>query len=247
MSKYLPPLTALLLMFIAALGPRVGRAQVPFDPSNPNANNPAVPRTVRPDTARVRKPTAADKRKKAADDSVRRTEKLFGFRVTRPAKAGYLALVPGLGQVYNRRWWKLPIVYGGVGTVVGILVFEQRGLNEYSKASKVLLGDPDNKVPPDPTAIGNIGKLGPRAGKERTPDAIQNGIVFYRHYRDAFILYTGVAYGIQILDAIVDAHLHSFDVSDDLTLRWQPTLLPVPGPAVGLHLSPGVVVALHFK
>lgn len=241
MSKYLPPLTALLLMFIAALGPRVGRAQVPFDPSNPNANNPAVPRTVRPDTARVRKPTAADKRKKAADDSVRRTEKLFGFRVTRPAKAGYLALVPGLGQVYNRRWWKLPIVYGGVGTVIYILAFEQRGFTEYTNAA-YLLTSPAISIKPLPNP-----DLGPRAGRERTPDAIQNGIVFYRHYRDAFILYTGVAYGIQILDAIVDAHLHSFDVSDDLTLRWQPTLLPVPGPAVGLLLSPGVVVALHFK
>ncbi len=247
MNKSLPRLAALLLLVLgAALGPRPARAQVPFDPTNPNANNPAVPKTIRPDTARVRKPTLADKRKKAAADSVRRTEKLFGFRVTRPAKAGYLALVPGLGQIYNRRWWKLPLVYGGVGTVVGILVFYQRALNEYSNASKLLLGDPVNHVPGNPTLIGNAA-LGPRAGQERTADGIQNGIVFYRHYRDGFILYTGVAYGIQVLDAIVDAHLHSFDVSDDLTLRWQPTLLPVPGPAAGPAVAPGMAVALHFK
>ncbi len=240
MNNYSLRLWALLLVVMAALGPRAACAQV-YDPTNPNANNPAVPKTIRPDTARVRKPTAAAKRKKAAEDSVRRTETLFGFRVTRPAKAGYLALVPGLGQIYNRRWWKLPIVYGGVGTVVGILIFEQKGFNEYTHAAE-LLADPAVAAKPLPNP-----DLGARAGRERSAASIQNGIVFYRHYRDAFILYTGVAYGIQILDAIVDAHLHSFDVSDDLTLRWQPTLLPVPGPVGGLPIAPGMAVALHFK
>lgn len=241
MNKSLPRLAALLLVLLATLAPRAGRAQVPFDPTNPNANNPAVPRTVRPDTARVRKPTAADKRKKAAEDSVRRTEKLFGFRVTRPAKAGYLALVPGLGQIYNRRWWKLPIVYGSIGTMVGIMVYEQQGLNDYVNASTALTSDPVVRNTPLPNpAFG-------RASREISADGIQNGIVFYRHYRDAFILYTGVAYGIQVLDAIVDAHLHSFDVSDDLTLNWQPALLPVPGSGTALPTAPGVAVALHFK
>ncbi len=241
MNKSLPRLTALLLLVLGALvAPQAVRAQV-YDPTNPNAINPAAPRTVRPDTARVRKPTAADKRKKAAGDSVRRTERLFGFRVTRPAKAGYLALVPGLGQIYNRRWWKLPLVYGGVGTVVGILIYEQQGLNDYVNAANSLATDPVVRSTPLPNpAFG-------RASREISPDGIQNGIVFYRHYRDAFILYTGVAYGIQVLDAIVDAHLHSFDVSDDLTLRWQPTLLPVPGSGTVLPTAPGVAVALHFK
>ena len=242
MNKSLPRLAALLLLVLGvALGPRPGRAQVPFDPTNPNANNPAVPRTVRPDTARIRKPTAADKRKKAAADSVRRTEKLFGFRVTRPAKAGYLALVPGLGQIYNRRWWKLPLVYGGVGTVVGILIYEQQGLNDYVSASNLLSTNTVVRNTPLPNpAFG-------RASREISAEGIQNGIVFYRHYRDGFVLYTAVAYGLQVLDAIVDAHLHSFDVSDDLTLKWQPALLPVPGPAPGMALAPGAAVALHFK
>lgn len=245
MNKSLPRLTALLLLVLgAALGPRPARAQVPFDPTNPNANNPAVPKTIRPDTARVRKPTLADKRKKAAADSVRRTEKLFGFRVTRPAKAGYLALVPGLGQIYNRRWWKLPLVYGGLGTVAGILIFYQRGLNDFVRSADSLAVSRDPKFHNAPFPNSN---LWGQAKAVNLPTGIDNGIFFYRHYRDGFILYTAAAYGIQVLDAIVDAHLHSFDVSDDLTLRWQPTLLPVPGPAAGLAVAPGLAVALHFK
>ncbi len=231
----------LLLVLGAAWGPRAARAQV-YDPTNPNAVNPAAPPVVRPDTARIRKPTLADKRKKNAEDSLRRTATLFGYRVTPPAKAGYLALVPGLGQIYNRRWWKLPLVYGGVGTMVYILAFEQRALTEYSNASDLLLLA-DRKAPaqPFPNAA-----LGPRAGKENSAEAIQNGIVFYRHYRDGFIFYTGIVYGLQVLDAIVDAHLKTFDVGDDLTLHWQPTLLWAPG-GPGVPMAPGVAVALHFK
>ncbi|MFD1468216.1 DUF5683 domain-containing protein [Hymenobacter caeli] len=243
MNKPLLRLAALLLLVLGALlGPRAARAQV-YDPANPNANNPAVPKTIRPDTARVRKTTLADKRKKHAEDSVRRTEMLFGFRVTRPAKAGYLALVPGLGQVYNRKWWKLPIVYGGIGTVAYILSYEQRALNEYTNASNLISTDPTVAAMPLP----NANLPGDRVSKERTVAGIQNGIIFYRHYRDGFILYTALAYGVTIIDAIVDAHLYSFDVSDDLSFRWQPTLLPVPGPVGGLALAPGVAVGLHFK
>ncbi|WP_140465809.1 DUF5683 domain-containing protein [Hymenobacter nivis] len=230
----------LLLVLGAAWGPRAARAQV-LDPTNPNVVNPAAPPVVRPDTARIRKPTLADKRKKAAEDSARRTEVFFGMRVTPPAKAGYMALVPGLGQIYNRRWWKLPLVYGALGTVAGILIFEQRALTEYSNASNLLQTDSAVRAKPFPNAA-----LGPRAGKEASPEAIQNGIVFYRHYRDGFIFYTGIVYGLTVLDAIVDAHLKTFDVGDDLSLHWQPTLLWAPG-GPGVPMVPGVAVALHFK
>ncbi|OGX91065.1 DUF5683 domain-containing protein [Hymenobacter coccineus] len=241
MNKSLLHLAALLLLVLgAAWGPRAARAQV-LDPTNPNVVNPAAPPVVRPDTARIRKPTLADKRKKNTEDSLRRTEKFLGMRVTPPAKAGYMALVPGLGQIYNRRWWKLPLVYGALGTVAGILIFEQQALTEYSNASERLRTDSAIRTQTFPIAA-----LGPRAGKENSPEAIQNGIVFYRHYRDGFIFYTGIVYGLQALDAIVDAHLKTFDVGDDLTLHWQPTMLWAPG-GPGIPVVPGVAVALHFK
>lgn len=133
MMKYSSvPLATLLLVLLVLLVPRPGRAQVPLDAS------PTVLKTVRPDTARVRKPTAVGKRKKVAADSMCRTEKLFGMRVTRPAKAGYLALVPGLGQAYNRRWWKVPVVYASLGTTFGFLRFDQRAFKEYADAQNLL-------------------------------------------------------------------------------------------------------------
>lgn len=236
MTKYCSaPLAALLLVLLALLLPGPGQAQVLLDPANPN--NPAVPKTIRPDTARVRKPTLAGKRKKHADDSVRRTEKLFGFRLTRPAKAGYLALVPGLGQAYNRRWWKLPLVYGALGTTFGILRYDQRAFKEYADAQNLL----DQRK-----AQVGAAALGPRASQARSYNEVKGNVEYFRHYRDGLIFYTGIVYGLQVLDAIVDAHLHGFDVSDDLALRWQPTLLLVPGPA-GLAATPGVAVALHVK
>ncbi len=217
-----------------ALAPGAVRGRTPFDAAGFTAVSPAAPRVMRPDTARVRKPTAANKRTKAAEDSVRRTEKLFGFRVTRPAKAGYLALVPGLGQVYNRRWWKIPLVYGALGTTFLILRYDQQGLKEYSDAKDLLdanraqLGDP---------------ALGPRASKAPSYNTIKINVEYFRHYRDGFIFYTSIAYGLQILDAIVDAHLHEFDVSDNLALHWQPALLFVPGQA--LPTAPGVALAFR--
>lgn len=88
MNGSLLRLVAVLMLALgAAWGPQAARAQV-LDPTNPNAVNPAAPPVVRPDTARIRKPTLADKRKKNAEDSLRRTEKFFGIRVTplpRPA------------------------------------------------------------------------------------------------------------------------------------------------------------------
>ena len=243
MNKSLLRLAALLLVLGALLGPRAARAQV-YDPTNPNANNPAVPKTIRPDTARVRKATVADKRKKAAEDSVRRTEKLFGYRVTPAAKAGYLALVPGLGQIHNRKWWKLPIVYGGLGTMAGILIYWQRGFNDFARSADSLAVSKDPKF--RGAAFPNDNLWG-QAKSVNTINGIDNGVVFFRHYRDGFILYTALAYGVTVLDAIVDAHLKTFDVSDDLSLHWQPTLLYAPGPAGGLPIVPGVAVALRVK
>lgn len=243
MNTSLLRLAAMLLLALgAAWGPRAARAQV-FDPTNPNAVNPAAPPVVRPDTARIRKPTLADKRRKNAEDSLRRTEIFLGMRVTPPAKAGYLALVPGLGQIYNRRWWKLPLVYAGLGTVAGILIFEQRNLNDYTRSSDSLLLGKQLKFRNQPFPNSNL--FG-EAQKANSAEAIQSGIQFYRHYRDGFIFYTGIVYGLQVLDAIVDAHLKTFDVGDDLSLHWQPTLLWAPG-GPGVPMVPGVAVALHFK
>ena len=166
---------------------------------------------------------------KPVADSTRRTERLFGRPVTRPQKAALLALmVPGAGQIYNHRYWKLPLVYGGLGGVGYGLVFYQSRYKEYVKGKEDLL------------AGKQLSELsGERVSQETSPTNVQRGIVFYRRNRDTFIAYTALVYGVTVLDALVDAHLRDFDISEDLGLRLDPALLPTQtiAPRAGLALT----------
>lgn len=180
---------------------------------------------------------APTKKQLSAADSAARTERLFGLRVTRPTKAAVLAIIPGGGQIYNKRYWKLPLVYGLLGGLGYGEYFYQKGFREYADAINYL-SDPNHPIPTNgrPGDVLDPVRF-PRASRELRASSIQNGVIFYRRNRDLFILYLAGGYGLQILDALVDAHLHDFDVSDDLTLHWEPALLPVPGqmlPGVGL-------------
>jgi hypothetical protein len=221
LPMFRPPLLLLLALLAAAAG---AQAQVI---------------TAGPDSAQVSssKPT----KKELAADSARRTERLFGLRLTRPQKAGYLALIPGAGQIYNRRYWKLPLVYGMLGGLGYGLYFQQKAYREYVDASEELAINP-------PAAgqtlldVLSADKY-PRARRERSVTNVTNSIVFYRRYRDLFVLFNALGYSLQILDAVVDAHLYDFNVSDDLSLRWQPTLLPVPGQALpGMGFTAALVL-----
>ncbi|MBF9142244.1 DUF5683 domain-containing protein [Hymenobacter properus] len=235
-------IAAVLLGVAMLLSGPAGRAQV-FSPTTPTR----TPAEILADTAERREPvvTPAAKRQKAAADSAKRTERMFrafgyeGIRLTRPGKAALLAaILPGAGQIYNRRWWKLPLVYGALGTVVGAEVFYQMRYREFVDAYAIVTQYPD---------LLRSDKLGPQARLYGSAAGIQSGLVYYRGNRDLFYLYCGLAYGLQIVDALVDAHLKDFDVSDDLSLHWQPTLLPVPGQALALPTAPGVSLALRVK
>jgi len=179
-----------------------------------------------PDTAQGR--PIAKRKKDTAADSARRTEQLLFFRLTKPAKAGLLSLIlPGGGQIYNHSYWKLPLVYGGLGAVAYSEFFYQTRYKEYSNSR----------------ALWQQGKqredTGPRSKQETSLANVQTGLAFYRNWRDRFIAYSLVVYGITALDAVVDAHLSAFDVSDDLSLQWHPTLIPMPSalPMPGMALT----------
>ena len=230
----------------------MARAQV-FDPNTPPARTSAA---ILADTTERREvvATPAAKRQKAAADSAKRTEHMFrafgypGIRLTRPGKAALLAaILPGAGQVYNRRWWKLPLVYGALGGTIAGEVFYQQRYRQFADAYNHLTTS--TALNPDTEVRYQIGDkaLGAQAKTFKSVDAINNGVVFYRGYRDIFYLYIGIAYGLQIVDALVDAHLKDFDVSTDLSLHWEPTLLPTPGQPTSLPTNPGVLFALRVK
>lgn len=206
--------TACLLMALLQLACPAARAQTV---------------TTGPDSVQVATP--------AVSDSARRTERFLWMRVTRPKKAALLALVlPGAGQVYNHRYWKLPLVYGAVGGTGYGLYYYQKRYKAYTQARKQL----DNRRPLTEVSDALVAK-GYR--RETTAQGVQAGLQGSRTYRDTFIAYTALAYGITVLDALVDAHLRDFDISDDLGLRLNPTVLPTPSPVP----TAGLALTLYVK
>lgn len=127
----------------------------------------------------------------------------------------YSAIIPGGGQFYNRKYWKIPIVYGGFVALGVAIEFNQRYYSEFVRELNYRGdGDPLTEPKYDETAIPNSRIIEARN--------------YYRRYRDLCIIGVGVMYGLNIVDAYVDAELSNFDISEDLSLRFNPYLDAVP-------------------
>lgn len=123
-----------------------------------------------------------------------------------PSKAAfYSAILPGLGQAYNKKYWKIPVVYAAIGTGVYFIIDNNKKYNAFRDEYKArLLGTND---PNDPT----FGKL--------SESSVIRGQKFYQKNRDLSILITAGIYILNIVEANVDAHLLQFNVNDDLTFK----------------------------
>ena len=124
-----------------------------------------------------------------------------------PAKAAfYSALVPGLGQAYNKKYWKIPIVYIGLGVGIYSYTWNQKKYQGFrSEYKKRLAG----------TSLGvNDTKYG-----DFTDDQLIRGQKFHQRNRDLSALITAGIYILNIVDANVDAHLMQFNVNDNLTVK----------------------------
>ena len=168
-----------------------------------------------------------------------------------PQRAVWMAtLCPGLGQIYNRSYWKLPIVFGGLMGCVYAWIWNQGKYSKYRQAYKDLYYDNQNgcvdtedpnksynKALPDGYAIERMG------GVSRCITTYNNWQSTYHRYRDISIVCTIVVYGLSIIDAYVDAQLFDFDVSPDLSLHAQPGLYVDPYN----HKSAELQVALTLK
>lgn len=139
-----------------------------------------------------------------------------------PLKATlFSAVIPGAGQIYNKKYWKLPIVYGGLGTCI---YFIDRNTRKYKVYRDGLIAEQDG----DPATVNTTGYTAFQL------DQLQDT---YRSWRDlSWIICAGV-YVLQILDANVDAHLFYFDVSKDLGFFVRPSLDFTGGLNSGLCLS----------
>ena len=132
----------------------------------------------------------------------------------------YAFIFPGAGQIYNRSYWKLPIVYGGaVGLVYGIS-WNNRYYKEYAQAYRDIMdSDPNTK------SYENLLPYGTDPNSSYAQNLMKNKHNTYRRYRDLCIVGAVAFYALTIIDAYVDAQLADFDISTDLSMRVRPTLL----------------------
>ena len=122
-----------------------------------------------------------------------------------PTKAGlYSAVLPGLGQYYNKKYWKIPIVWGAIGTGVGITLWNQKQYNRYRNAFIAQLNGQTHEFSDIPGITADV--LG------RTQDRA-------KRQRDYAIAITALIYVLNVVDAVVDAHLYEGRKDPDLALK----------------------------
>ncbi|MBE2231155.1 MAG: hypothetical protein IAE96_10960 [Chitinophagaceae bacterium] len=184
-------IAVIILLFLLFI-PRVLTAQEPVPPA-------------RADSAAPVKKTSGSTRYDSA------------LKAHSPRKAAIRsAILPGLGQIYNKKYWKLPIVYGALGTCGGIFVYNLKNYKDTRFAYRVKYNMQYNGT--DSALYSSIrNNLKPL------------GLEELKYYRNSFrrdidysVLFFILLWGLNVVDATVDAHLKSFDVSPDLSIRLKP-------------------------
>ncbi|WP_165040239.1 DUF5683 domain-containing protein [Dysgonomonas sp. ZJ709] len=137
-----------------------------------------------------------------------------------PTKAViYSAIFPGLGQIYNRKYWKLPLVYGGFVGLSYAISWNGGMYRDYAQAYQDLVtgnGTSWKDFVPNPNlSESEIQGLIPKFKRQKD---------YFRRNRDLAIICTVAFYGLVMLDAYVDAQLYDFDISPDLSMRVEPIM-----------------------
>ena len=170
-----------LLLIIFCFCSTISKAQMPD----------SVAKTIRP----------------AKDASSKKTVPLF-----EPRKATIRsAIAPGWGQIYNKKYWKLPLVWGALGTTAGIYFYN---VKYYRSLKQAYIYRSDN----DPT--NDI--LVDQEYRNLSAESIRSYRNSFRQSVDYSVLFFILSWGLNVVDATVDAHLKAFDVSDDLSLQLKP-------------------------
>jgi hypothetical protein len=150
-----------------------------------------------------------------------------------PKKAAWgSAIVPGLGQVYNKRWWKVPLIYGGFAAFIVSYQDNNTQYNTFLSEVQYRLANNGNPGNPDYAAYSFEGLV-------RIKDN-------FRRNKELSIIGGVVVYAVNIIDAYVDAKFFRFDISENLSLQLKPTLQTNPG---GLHAyaaQPGLKLSLSL-
>ena len=164
--------------------------------------------------------------------------------VPNPKRALWLSLVlPGAGQIYNRKYWKLPFIYGGFLGCTYALMWNQQMYRDYSQAYLDIMDD-------DPRTCSYLEMLPPRyditGREEQFKKLFKRKKDFYRRYRDlSAFCFVGV-YLLSVVDAYVDAQLSEFEISPDLSMSVRPAVMEAQGISTGRNTAYGVGFCLTF-
>jgi len=143
----------------------------------------------------------------------------------------FSAVLPGLGQAYNKKYWKIPIIYVGFGAF-GYFVVSNN--NEYSQFREAYIYTANGETYP----IDN-----PYVGKYNQAQ-LKEAMDFYRRNRDLSYILGGLWYTLNILEAYADAHFFDYDISEDLSMRVSPAAISIP--LAHIQPAPGIKVSLKF-
>jgi hypothetical protein len=141
----------------------------------------------------------------------------------------YSAVLPGLGQAYNKKYWKIPIIYAGFGTLIYFINFNGKEYRKFREAYNIVAtGDSTNFENNEYVVKYNANLT-----------QLQEGRNYYRRNLELNYILTGLLYILNIVDASVDANLYDFDMGDDLSLSFDPIRsqnIFLPEPNFGLTL-----------
>lgn len=166
-----------------------------------------------------------------------------------PMRAIWLgAVVPGYGQIINRKYWKLPFVYGGFFGCYYAVDYNSRQYLNYKNAYLDIIDDDDStnsylELIPDGYTIDSYG------GKSSFTNLLKSGMDKSRYNRDLSVIITIAYYGLTLIDAFVDAHLLDYDISPDLSLKIRPSILKDKGQYNQLaknQMAFGVAASINF-
>lgn len=160
-----------------------------------------------------------------------------------PKRAMWLAIVlPGAGQIYNRKYWKLPIIYGGFVGCIYAMTWNNQMYHDYSQAyMDIMDSDPNTQ---SYNSFLHLGAEITESNMAQYQEVFRKRKDRYRRYRDLSVFVAIGVYALSIIDAYVDASLSEFDISDDLSIRVAPTVItnqnaknPFSSSAIGLGCS----------
>jgi len=197
-----------------------------------------IPETVRRNGIQVGTSTLSPEDGFLSGDTSRVTpQQEAKIRKIIPRKATIRSLIlPGLGQIYNRQYWKLPFIYGGLVGAVYSFQWNQNLYNKYLAGYR----EAYNSTTINPIYQAKVAVVDDRP---LTVQQLKRATDQFQRQRDLTVILTAVGWALNAVEANVAAHLKTFDLSDDISMKVHPSIVPLPG----LGIIPGVRVAFTFK